>query len=273
MKLTMLGTGNALVTKCYNTCFAFSTGERHFLVDAGGGNPILKRLDDAGIPLTDLHDVFLTHGHIDHLLGMIWLIRMVGQEMNRGTYEGSFTIYCHEDLVKTLHTLSGMMQPKKVQKLIDKRILFSPIHDGEMMDIIGCEVTFFDIHSTKTKQYGCTIRIPAEDAAAGAPVKFTCLGDEPYRESEEAYARGSDWMTHEAFCLYEEADLYQPYTKNHSTVRDACENAKRLQVPNLILYHTEDDHIRERKELYTAEGREYYHGNLYVPDDMETLEL
>ena len=34
MKLTMLGTGHATVTKCYNTCFALTEGNRHFLVDA-----------------------------------------------------------------------------------------------------------------------------------------------------------------------------------------------------------------------------------------------
>ena len=38
MKLTILGTGNAIVTKCYNTCFVISEGRNHFLVDGGGGN-------------------------------------------------------------------------------------------------------------------------------------------------------------------------------------------------------------------------------------------
>ena len=49
MKLTILGTGNATVTECYNTCFALSDGNRHFLVDTGGGNRILKVLKDTGI--------------------------------------------------------------------------------------------------------------------------------------------------------------------------------------------------------------------------------
>ena len=39
MRLTLLGTGNALVTECYNTCFVISdekNGEtRHLLVDGG----------------------------------------------------------------------------------------------------------------------------------------------------------------------------------------------------------------------------------------------
>ena len=60
MKLTMLGTGHATVTKCYNTCFALTEGNRHFLVDAGGGNGILERLKAAEIPVTDIHDIFVT---------------------------------------------------------------------------------------------------------------------------------------------------------------------------------------------------------------------
>ena len=44
-------------------------------------------------------------------------------------------------------------------------------------------------------------------------------------------------------------------------------------MPNLLLYHTEETHLAERKKLYTEEGQQYYHGNLYVPDDLETFEL
>ena len=44
MNLTMLGTGSASVTKCYNTCFVLSDKNRYFLVDAGGGNQILKAI-------------------------------------------------------------------------------------------------------------------------------------------------------------------------------------------------------------------------------------
>ena len=43
MELIMLGTGNAMVTRCYNTCFVLSSGEEYFLVDAGGGNGIFKQ--------------------------------------------------------------------------------------------------------------------------------------------------------------------------------------------------------------------------------------
>ena len=44
-KLIVLGTGNATVTKCYNTCFALKKENEYLLVDAGGGNQILSILE------------------------------------------------------------------------------------------------------------------------------------------------------------------------------------------------------------------------------------
>nr|WP_288160728.1 MBL fold metallo-hydrolase [uncultured Sharpea sp.] len=72
MELTMLGTGNALVTECYNTCYVFEENDKYFLVDGGGGNEILKRLKYNNIDYRKIHDIMITHKHIDHLLGIIW---------------------------------------------------------------------------------------------------------------------------------------------------------------------------------------------------------
>ena len=46
-----------------------------------------------------------------------------------------------------------------------------------------------------------------------------------------------------------------------------------LNVENLILYHTEDKNIEHRQELYLEEGKVYYDGNLFVPDDLDVIEL
>lgn len=266
MKLTILGTGNATVTKCYNTCFAFTEKDEHFLVDAGGGNQILRILDEEGISLQNIHDIFITHEHIDHLLGLIWLIRMIGQKMNANTYEGDLRIYCHDELIHKIKTIADLTIQKKVTKHIGNRIQLIPVQDGETKSILGCNVTFFDIGSTKAKQFGFTMSTPNGN-------KLTCCGDEPYNPCEEKYVTGSDWMMHEAFCLYREADQFKPYEKHHSTVKEACECAQKLQIPNLILYHTEETHLENRKELYTKEGKQYYKGNLFVPNDREVFDI
>lgn len=38
--------------------------------------------------------------------------------------------------------------------------------------------------------------------------KLTCCGDEPYNEANEKYALKSDYLLHEAFCLYDQADIF-----------------------------------------------------------------
>ena len=35
------------------------------------------------------------------LLGLFWLIRMIGQNINQGKYEGKVRIYCHSGLILT----------------------------------------------------------------------------------------------------------------------------------------------------------------------------
>ena len=49
MTLTILGTGNAVTTECYNTCFVLHESNEYFLVDGGGGSQILHQLKHAGI--------------------------------------------------------------------------------------------------------------------------------------------------------------------------------------------------------------------------------
>ena len=135
-----------------------------------------------------------------------------------------------------------------------------------LSSILDYDVTFFDILSTKAKQFGFTMHLKNGK-------KFTCAGDEPYNPECKPYVEGSQWLLHEAFCLYGDRERFQPYEKHHSTVKEACELAESLSIPNLVLWHTEDKNLSHRKELYTAEGKEYYHGNLLVPDDGEIIEL
>ena len=262
----MLGTGNATVTNCYNTCFTLSENEQYFLVDAGGGNQILKILEEENIPLTAIHDMFVSHAHTDHVLGVIWIIRMIGQRMNGGTYEGNFNVYCHREIQEVIIGICRMTLVEKITRLFGGRIRFISLEDGEQHTILNSNIRFFDIGSTKMRQFGFIME--GKDGT-----RLVCCGDEPLQEKFFSMAAECDWLMHEAFCLHEEREIFRPYEKHHSTVKDACELAERLKVKNLILYHTEDKHIGHRKALYLGEGQMYYQGNLYVPDDRETLRI
>lgn len=180
----MLGTGNATVTKCYNTCFAMKDGEEYFLVDTGGGNGILGQLEKAEIPLVNIHHIFISHEHTDHVLGVVWLIRMIATQMRKGNYAGTLNIYCHKELEEIIMTIVNLTIQKKFTEMIGGRILFDIIEDGQTERILEHDFTFFDIHSTKAKQFGFMMKMPEDK-------KFTFLGDEPYRETAYEYAVGA----------------------------------------------------------------------------------
>ena len=266
MKLTMLGTGNAIVTECYNTCFVMQEEDQYFLVDGGGGSTLLRQLKYAGIDWKNIRNIFVTHKHLDHITGILWMIRMICQNMNRGEYEGEATIYAHDEVIALLKDMTGKLLQKKETSFIDDRLHLQVVEDGESIKILDKKVTFFDIQSTKAKQFGFCMEL-------GKGEKLTCCGDEPYNVCEKQYAENSTWLLHEAFCLDSQAEIFHPYEKHHSTVKDACKLAAELNVKNLLLYHAEDKNILRRKELYTKEGREYFNGNLLIPDDLESVEI
>ena len=261
-ELIVLGTGNATVTRCFNTCFALRQGQEYLLVDAGGGNGILRALEDQKIPLTHIHHLFVTHAHSDHLLGIPWIIRMIGTAMNKGTYEGSLNIYCHRELADAIRTITQLTVQAKVCRHFDERILFHIVEDQSRLDILGSTFTFLDIQSTKAKQTGFLCTDPS-----GLRLAFP--GDEPCPDFLFDTFRNAHWMFHEAFCLYEDRDRFQPYEKHHSTVKDACQLAQKLQIQNLILWHTEDKDLPHRRKRYETEGKAFFTGRLYIPADGE----
>lgn len=154
--------------------------------------------------------------------------------------------------------------PKEAEEINPGRLHLVSVADGEQRAINGRNVTFFDIGSTKAKQFGFSMELDGRK-------HLVCCGDEPYNACEEIYAKGCEWLLHEAFCLHSQADIFVPYDKHHSTVKDACQLAEKLEVRNLVLYHTEDKNIHDRKRLYKAEGERCFSGNLYIPDDLETI--
>lgn len=266
MELIMLGTGNAAVTKCYNTCFAIKNKNQYLLVDAGGGNGILSQLEKADISCADIHEIFITHAHTDHLLGAVWMIRMIAQLAQKDKYAGDLKIYAHDKVIEVLTMIYKMTLPKKIVRTIEERVVFCELKDGDLFCAAGMQGEAFDIGSTKEKQFGFRLTLPDNRS-------LVCLGDEPYNPANESFVRGTDWLLCEAFCLYADREIFSPYEKHHSTALDAGRLAGVLGVRNLVLYHTEDKTLASRKEKYTAEAILEFDGAVYVPDDLERISL
>lgn len=268
-QITMLGTGNATLSQIYNTCFVLQTPSTLMLVDAGGGNGILAQLKKINVQISDIHHLFVTHAHTDHVLGGIWVIRMVAQCKG---YEGLLHVYGNDKVIKVIKTIIDMILAKKQLAKVAERVVFHQLEDGDCFEVGDMKLECFDIQSTKEKQFGFRAELPSSDES-DKPLVLACLGDEPYNEQNRRYIVGADWMMCEAFCLYADRDTFKPYEKCHSTALDAGKLAEELGVKNLILYHTEEKTLANRKENYTREAAENFKGRIFVPDDLEVIEL
>lgn len=265
-KITFLGTGAPDATKYFNSCFYIKEGATGLLIDAGGGNQILSQLEKANIPLEEIRHIYITHKHIDHIFGLFWILRFLGSKISKGKAEG-LTIFCSQKTADLIKQVSLIFLKRKVTDLFDRKIIFDILEDGKEIKIGDWKIKCFNIQSAKEEQYG--FRLEFSDGTS-----FVCLGDEPYNNTVLSYAKNATYLLHDAFCLDRDKDIFEPYKMNHSTAKSAGENAAKINAQNLILFHTEDKTtFGKRKELYKRDAEKYFAGKIFVPDDLEVIEL
>ena len=266
MELIMLGTGNAEALRCYNSCCLIENDGDHFLIDTGGGNGILRQLERAGVPWQDIKHIFVTHRHIDHSLGVFWLIRHILAGVKDGSYDGSCTIYGHHEVLEIIQRAVPVFFSTKHQQRMNGRIHLHELEDGETVEIIGRPVTFFDVGADKVRQYGFSMELPNGGC-------LVSCGDEPARPAADGYTRNARYLMHEAFCLEDEPVLAARRGKYHSTVEEAAKRAQELGAENLILHHTQDNLLGQRKNAYGEAAGKHFDGTVYVPDDLDRITL
>lgn len=260
MKLVMLGTGNGGDPKCYNTCFVVDNNGEKFLVDGGGGNQVLMQLKLANIDIYDIHNIFISHNHPDHILGIIWILKRISGAMRKGKYEGECNIYASDETIHAIKTMRDLLFAKKN---INERVKFIEVEDNEEKEICGMNIKFFDTIAIKAKQFGFSIN----------ENEFVFTGDEPLVKENFSEFENCNWLFHNVYCLESEKDKYNPAKMCHSTLKEACETATQIGAKKLIMSHTEMNTLKTRKETYTNESKEYYNGIAYVPDDLDVIEL
>lgn len=267
MKINILGTGDALTLKNYNTCFTLSEDNIHFLVDCGGGNGILKQLNNKNIKITDIKNIFVSHTHTDHIVGVIWIIRMLCREYYHTEFSETTKIYGNDSVINTINQMCNLLLPERFFKMIGDKILLIEVKDGDSGQILNKKVTFFDINAAKVKQFGFYMNLNEND-------RFTFLGDECCNQNTEKYVKNSKWVFADALLAGEEGEKVNPMKKHyHSTVKYISEIAERLNVENLILSHIRDLGGIDRKKFFTHEAKKWFSGNVFVPNDLEDFEI
>lgn len=180
-----------------------------------------------------------------------------------GNITEKINIYCNDVVYEAIKGVSKYVLPDKLMTAIYDIVDFKILEDGDKYNINGIDYTFFDIRAKGTKQYGFECILNNK--------KLAFLGDETLNPLLYDRFKNYDYVMHEAFCLDSEEKIFHAYEKNHSTTKSVSEVMNKLNIRNLILYHTEETHKNLRKELYTKEAQEYFKGRIIVPDELEEI--
>lgn len=262
-KLTMIGTGHGFVHDLYNTCFVIN---EKFLIDTGGSADIVRNIKKSNINLTDIHDIFISHSHTDHLLGLFWLLKKLTGMYRDGVYKGKLNVYCNDEVSLAIKDIYKHLFPDVYVDLINEYINIIVVNDKEELSINNQKYRFIDMKASKNKLYGFETTFDN-----GKTLVF--LGDETLNKELYNIVKDKDYVMHEAFCLDADKEIFKPYEKKHSTVKYVCEMLNGLNIKNLILYHTEDSHPNDKNILYTNEAKQYFNNNVIVPKDLDVIEI
>lgn len=265
--ITFLGTGHANATECFNSCFSIEKDNEIFLVDSGGGNGILKQLKASNINIEKIKTIFISHKHLDHILGVIWIIRILSKQYFKKQIIKPMYIYGNDEVIYTIKNLVDLFLPNDFKSIINKKIILEIVENNDEKVVLGRNIKFFDLHAKKVKQYGFSFEY--NDGK-----KFCFIGDECLSSKCSNYIKNCDYLFADSYMCGKEADKYNPIKKHHhSTVKYISEIAEKMKIKNLILSHTIDNNLVNRKNEFTIDAKLYYNGNVIVPDDLDTIEL
>lgn len=253
----MLGTGHGKAISCYNYCFLLKIDNTNLLVDSGGSIQIINQLNKIGMSAEDIDNIFISHAHIDHILGLIWIIRVLCPKYFNGLINKKINIYGNNDVITKLYHLIDLFIPRDFNCVIEKYFNFVKLIDKQYFWISNVKINVFDIRSKRICEFGFVMKYNTK--------KIVYLGDERYNELNEKYIVNYDYAFMDA------RDLNNNENSLHSSVKYSAKIAQKYHIKNLILSHCNE--LKNRKDIFKNEAAKYFSGNIFVPNDLDVIDI
>jgi ribonuclease Z len=297
LDVVFLGTaGSAPSARRSPSALLVRRGGERLLFDCGEGTQ--RQLLQSSVGLVDLPEVFLTHFHADHFLGLPGMLKTFAL---RGR-DAPLTVYGPpglKDLFSVLRRIVGRLpyalelrevRPGEALDRDGYRVLVFPVAHGvaavgyalveeprpgrfdvEAADALGVppgrERGVLQHGESLTLDDGRTITPDAVLGPARAGRSFVYPGDTTPSEVVRALAEGADLLVHEATFAYEEVE--RAAETRHSTAAQAAELAREAGVRMLALTHISPRYFGHE---IAREAREVF-PNTVVPRDFDVIEL
>jgi len=296
MQLTFLGTSAALPTVDRNVSGLMVQREGELLMfDCGEGTQRQMMRYTSGFAV---EDIFITHYHSDHILGIPGLLRTMGLQGRTAPVRlhGPKGAQRHLGPLITL----GMERPKFPVEIVELRV-DEILNRGEYDIVVGAAMHKGDCLSYAIVERDRLGRFDPELARTlgipegpmwgkihkGQPVvlpdgsviepsqlvgppragrRLVISGDTSPSRAVQQLATGADLLVHEATFGEDEAERARE--TGHSTARDAAVIARDAGVKKLVLTHISARYTREAPELL-SEARAIFPETVIARDGME----
>ena len=274
--------------------------EHRFLVDCGEGTQ--RQILQAGIGFKRLNKILITHGHLDHILGLGDLL----STLLRWEAQEEFVIFGGQSALNRIHDLvyDVVLRGAKPPMQLD----LVPLEEGVFIEENDFTVTAIPVHHRGPDNFGYVfqekgrrpflpekaeaLKIPPgpwrKDLVEGkaitlpdgrtiqpeevlgdfkAGTRLVVIGDIGDVRNVKNYVEQADTLVIEATYLESEADMAKQF--GHLTAKRAAELAKECNVNKLILTHV-SRRYREKDILTEAQA---VFSNTTVARDFDTFKV
>jgi len=297
LDVVFLGTaGSAPTARRAPSALLIRRGGERLLFDCGEGTQ--RQLLQSSVGLVDLAEVFLTHFHADHFLGLPGMLKtfaLRGRELPLTVYGPPGLHALFDDLRRIVGKLTYPLELAEVRAgdALDRdgyKLLVFPVSHG--LAAVGYALVEesrpgrFDVDAADALgvpngrergvlQHGESVtlddgRTITPDSVLGPPRAGRSIvypGDTTPSEVVQALAEGAELLVHEATFAAEDAE--RAAETNHSTAAQAAALARAAGVRMLALTHVSPRYFgpeiaREAREIFP---------NTVVPRDFDVVEV
>lgn len=271
MEVTLLGTGSPRPSiERFGPATAVEANGRFFVFDSGRGATI--RLQQAGIPLSKIEHVFLTHLHSDHISGLsdLWLTSWIWQRPTKLKLTGpkgtqhlaKHLVLAHQaDMAyRTTHT-----NLNKATFEIESHEIAS---EGTVYDQNGIKITAFLVnHNPVEPAYG--YRINSDEHS------IVISGDTTYSENLIHFSKNTDLLIHEIAAadknLLAKNKRLRKVMSYHTTPSQVTKVLKTTNPKATVLTHVLLFGVKEEEVLVSVQDN--YKGQVRLGHDLMKISV